>query len=390
MTTATDKIQTANVAAEVNSGNEQAASAKAQDSRSTDTSSEAVQSGNKESATEVEAFRPNPSVVKNVDKMMKEKKGYTIRVFKYQETKSPVVIPFHKLVISKWNPSATGTRQEEAIENLKKDIQSHGLINPISIVKTGKDGNGESQFAVIAGAGRLAALKKLRGESAGLMEGEYKILSKLDEDNEKCSSLSLAENAKRSNHSHLTMAKYMCWLVKEQNITESKLAKDTNMRRDGVNRLVKLGEHVAKLPENWVKDLDYTAPVSGKKVKKNEMPRITFAHWETVAGIVGQKGEEPTVQKLLTDTYEGKWKVTKLRKEITVRFPELKSEKKGRPGFGKKAGKDAAEEAAQEQDASTAEAPSVGPEQAGAETVQALSDDELELIRQHRASKKAA
>jgi len=124
-------------------------------------------------------------------------------------------------------------------------------------------------------------------------------------------------------------------------------------------------------------------------VKKNDLPRISFAHWETVAGLVGQKGEDATVQKLLADTYEGKWKVGKLRTELKARFPEFKGTNKGRPGFGKKAGKDAAEGSAQEKDATPAEVAQTEPVQAAVEKAQVLSDEELEMIRQYRANKAA-
>lgn len=404
MTTDTNTIQNATVASKVNTGDAptevnavtvEAANSEPtgiiqvqEECRSTDNSSEEVNS--EVNATVQNEIKFHSSVL-SIAKSYNAKETYTVKFMRVNRlSSSPVVIPFSKLEISKWNPSATRARKDEDIESLQKDIKERGLINPISIVKTVKEGEGATQFSVIAGAGRLAALKKLRGENSGLHEGEYKIVNRLDETNKKCAGYSLAENAKRKNHSDMVMALHLYKITTEQKFTDIKLAKDANMRRDKVNRLLKLGEHHDKLPESWARDLDFVESSNGKKGKKNSLPRITFAHWETVTRLVVEKGIDPEVHKLLTDTYEGKWKVTKLRKELKTRFPECKGKSKGRPGFGKKVGKDPAEGTAQEQDASPAEATKADPTQAVAEMVQALSDDKLELLRQYLASNKAA
>jgi ParB/RepB/Spo0J family partition protein len=216
------------------------------------------------------------------------------------------LIPFNQIEVSKWNRSRNITLDAAYIEELAEDIKRNGLLHPVTLVKTA-DGTG---YRIVAGANRVAALRKLRGENSGLKQTEFKVREDMDESNEKCLAVSLSENHHRRASSVYEMAVYVDRLIKEQKVDQGKLARMLNLDRPKVNRLEKLVDCYGALPESWQRDLG-TSPTA---VAANGI-LITFTHWYEVAGQI--KSEITTeVGKVLEKAYAERWSTRQLRDEI--------------------------------------------------------------------------
>ena len=74
------------------------------------------------------------------------------------------LIPFSQIEVSIWNRSRGITLDDGYITELAEDIKRNGLLHPVTLVKT-VDGTG---YRIVAGANRVAALRKLRGDDSGL------------------------------------------------------------------------------------------------------------------------------------------------------------------------------------------------------------------------------
>ena len=216
------------------------------------------------------------------------------------------LIPFSQIEVSIWNRSRGIRLDEEYINDLAEDIKRNGLLHPVTLVKT-VDGTG---YRIVAGANRVAALRKLRGDDSGLKQTEFKVRDDMTEDDQKCLAVSLSENHHRRASSVYETAVYVDRLIKEQKVDQGKLARMLHLDRPKVNRLEKLVDCFDALPESWKRDLS-TSPtaVSASGIL------ITFTHWYEVAGQI--KSEITTeVRQALEKAHDKRWSTRQLRKEI--------------------------------------------------------------------------
>ncbi len=239
-----------------------------------------------------------------------------------------IMIPFDRIVVSKWNESYDSARNEDNVKDLAKDIARHGLMHAVTLASNKKE-DGGLKYTVLAGWRRIEALKHLRGGDSGLRLNEFKIHDKLDESCDKCLDYSLSENARRYGRSTLDSARFYGRMVKEIGIKETRLALRCNVRREVINRLVKLYECRSQLPQCWLKDLDCQPKPGTKKLRKEELPRITLTHWIEVAGRIKAASIDEKVTVMLKTAYDDKWSVSKLRERMREMFPEPATEHKG-------------------------------------------------------------
>lgn len=217
------------------------------------------------------------------------------------------LIPFSKIEISKWNRSCGIPADTGYIAELAADIKRNGLLHPVTLVKTA-DGDG---YRIVAGANRVAALRKMRGDDSGLKQTEFKVRDDMDESNEKCLAVSLAENHHRRASSVYEMALYVKRLIDSEKVKDGVLGRMLGLPRATVNRLKKLATCYDALPESWRQELaksPTTAPSSGIV--------ISFTHWGETASVIEDGTVTPEIAAVLHEAYEQRWSTRQLRSEI--------------------------------------------------------------------------
>lgn len=219
-----------------------------------------------------------------------------------------VAVPFSEVHISKWNRSFGGQPDEKYIKDLASDIKRNGLIHPITLV-TSK--SGESSSAILAGANRLWALRKMRGDDSGLMEGEYVARTDITEEDPRCLDISLSENRHRRQPSVIETARYVNRLLQQEHVDQKKLAPKLHLRREAVNRLSKLVQCFDQLPESWQEQLSRSP-----SQEDADAPAITLSHWVEVAGVLGENKVTPHVKGVLENAVNERWSTRDLRKAV--------------------------------------------------------------------------
>ena len=216
------------------------------------------------------------------------------------------VIPFSQTEISRWNRSCGLPADVAYIKVLAADIKRNGLLHPVTLVRT-PDGTG---YRIVAGANRVAALKELRGDDAGLMQSEFKVRDDLNEDSERCLAVSIAENHHRRQSSVYETACYVERLITGLGVDQGKLGRMLGLDRPKVNRLQKLVECFGQLPEGWRTDLNTspTSEISGVV--------ITFSHWYEAASRIDDHPLTPEVIGVLTCAHDEQWSTRQLRRAL--------------------------------------------------------------------------
>jgi len=234
---------------------------------------------------------------------------------KKQSKAATVVLPFSALHISKWNRSFGVEPDEEYIEELARDIQHNGLIQPISIVPSTKGGDPD---AILAGANRFWALKKVRGADSGLKEGEFTVRTDIADDDPRCLDISLSENGHRRQSSVIETARYVGRLLQEQKVDQKKLAPKLHLRREVVNRMSKLVKCFDQLPPAWQKDLSRSPSKEG-----GDIPAITLSHWVEVAAEIDEGEITPEVRGVLEKAADERLSTRELRKALRTPTEEV-------------------------------------------------------------------
>ena len=205
------------------------------------------------------------------------------------------VIPFSDITISPFNQSYGIDLDDNVVGELATSISQNELINPLTIIKNPK-GDG---YYLLAGVHRLQALKNLRGEKSGLLDGEFRILPNKNESDDNCFKICVAENRLRHDPSPFVLAKYVTRIIEKEKINQDSVAKVMRKSRATINRLLKLFEHWDQLPESWQADLK----VSPTPEKEEDKFRISFSHFSDVAAVLESKNITE-LQELMTQAHD--------------------------------------------------------------------------------------
>lgn len=145
----------------------------------------------------------------------------------------------HELELNKIIPNPEQVRKdfdEEAIDELAKSIENHGLLEPILVTPRG------DKFLIVAGERRFRAYQKLKKKSIPALVKEF-----LAEDIKK---LSLIENIQRKDLNPIEEAMSYKELVDELELTQEELAHEIGKSRSHIAnslRLLKLDKSVCEM-----------------------------------------------------------------------------------------------------------------------------------------------
>ncbi|MDD7762244.1 MAG: ParB/RepB/Spo0J family partition protein [Firmicutes bacterium] len=145
----------------------------------------------------------------------------------------------HELELNKIIPNPEQVRKdfdEEAIDELAKSIENHGLLEPILVTPRG------DKFLIVAGERRFRAYQKLKKKSIPALVKEF-----LAEDIKK---LSLIENIQRKDLNPIEEAMSYKELMDELELTQEELAHEIGKSRSHIAnslRLLKLDKSVCEM-----------------------------------------------------------------------------------------------------------------------------------------------
>ena len=206
------------------------------------------------------------------------------------------VIPINRIEI----PATARKHTEEALQNLSVSINDAGLIQPI-VVTVKRDDWGEEKYLLVAGAGRLAAVKILKRTeiAAQIVEGRKSKRRRIE----------IAENIFRTGLTVLEesqqLAEYIERKAQAAQLTPiagertkeggiRKAARDLKMARDRVARAAK----IASIPDEVVErikiaglDDNQSALLKIAKCKPDQRAALI----ETIAGVERKSKSAPAV-----------------------------------------------------------------------------------------------
>ena len=137
-----------------------------------------------------------------------------------------------KLKVDSIKPNPAQPRanfDKESLENLAQSIKTHGILQPIIVLKDAKD-----SYTLIAGERRLRAAKSLNMESIDSIIVDFEAY--------KLRELALIENIQRENLNAIELAKCYKALIDEHNLTHEQLATRINKSRAAITNTLRLLE----------------------------------------------------------------------------------------------------------------------------------------------------
>lgn len=226
---------------------------------------------------------------------------------KGKKADSQVLIPFNTMTVSKWNESGGTVLNAARVKDLAHAIRRDGLFRPVILIRH-NDPSGP-EYAIIKGAHRVEALKRLRGEGSGLRRGEFSFHRRLDENNPKCFDFRMSKNTRHYGRSVIDRARYIQRMLGECHVPLKKLARRLGLNLETMSRLVKLADRFDSLPECWRKDLAYVHVWDGYEPENHGLPRITQAHWIATTYYMGKDDPESweEIKPLLEMAYTRKF-----------------------------------------------------------------------------------
>lgn len=139
----------------------------------------------------------------------------------------------------KSNPfSLRNNENRESLENLSRSIKAYGMLQPISVKKTGL-----RQYEIIAGERRVKA-----AQMAGFKKVPAVVVS--TEEEKEAAVISLVENMQREGLSFIEEAKAYHYLIVKNNFTQEELASKIGKSQSAIAnklRLLKLSSLVKKI-----------------------------------------------------------------------------------------------------------------------------------------------
>lgn len=190
------------------------------------------------------------------------------------------------------------------VEKLVQSIGSNQLMNQIILARV----RDTDKFEVVAGAGRLAALKQIRPDGR-LESSEYRVVS-LYSDDPRVPAYSLSENADRANPSPYENMRLVQHLVDDLKREQKDLAEIFHVQPCVISDLMKTARIFSKLPTGWQEDLRKTS---------EDNPSITFGHVRAALSHFDRDGKASAKTKaLLKSAADDGWPVARLRDELNA------------------------------------------------------------------------
>ena len=218
-------------------------------------------------------------------------------------------LKLESLQVSTWNRSYGIDPDADYVNDLAANIEKEGMLQPIVLVRIPDE---EGHYAVLCGAHRMNALKKIRGEDGVLALGELNILPDLTEDDPRCLHTSAAENVKRRDLTPYQLACLIERLVSENRCQAVDLSRAYDVRSETVSQLRSLPANYSELPKSWRLALNSARTVGDRK----RSPSITMTHWGKVAAAVKDMGVTPELRAIMEQCAEEGWTTDRLRKRV--------------------------------------------------------------------------
>lgn len=138
---------------------------------------------------------------------------------------SIATIDIDKIEANPWNPRSTF--EEEALEELKRSIENHGIIQPLTVRKLGRD-----KYQLISGERRFRA-----SQLAGLTEVPCFIRIANDQT---MLEMALVENIQREDLNAIEVGLSYQRLIDECNLTQEKLSQKLGKSRSNITNFLRL------------------------------------------------------------------------------------------------------------------------------------------------------
>lgn len=257
------------------------------------------------------------------------------------DTQGP--IPLKNLTVNKYNRSFDIQPSKDHVKLLAASIEELGLLGQIVLVRSkGKDGH----YEILAGATRVASLRRVRGVNGMLKPGEYAVREDLQSDSPACLDVSIAENRDRFNSSPYDTARYIVRLERDEKLKLNAIAEKLRIDRETAGALSSLPDYFDQLPANWRKDLAADESEGDSNLRR----AINISHWRLMAPKIKKAGVTDELKKFMTTVAKEEWTTAELYKELAGgkqedaaggKKPETEKPKggQGNPGDGKEQGK---------------------------------------------------
>lgn len=192
---------------------------------------------------------------------------------------------------------------ESRVTKLEKSIGVHGLLQPVILVAV-NGGEGGVFYEIVCGAGRVEALKRIRGVGGKLKPDEFRIID-MDSKDKRLASVSLSENQDRGGLSAYESAVLCKHLEEDQGFTQDELGSLLDRKQSEISGLNILAKRFEQLPDSWQKQLSMAADAD---------PVITFSHWRVVSSKF-KPDEKPDKRllKICEKAVQEEWSVAALK-----------------------------------------------------------------------------
>lgn len=218
-------------------------------------------------------------------------------------------IPLSKIEVARANRSFQTEADDKFIEDLGKNIETLGLIEPLVLVVEGE--GKERRIKVLAGANRYRAVLASRGPDGVLRPTEYVIRDGIGERGRKAAEISIAENRLRRGVSPYEKAVQAMRLYNDEKITQEQIADLLGDCRETILALLRLPGAFTVLPESWQRDL--------RQPPECDTNHITISHWRLVAGTMGDGTITPALREVMAEAHSKSWSVRRLEDELVKR-----------------------------------------------------------------------
>jgi ParB-like chromosome segregation protein Spo0J len=218
-------------------------------------------------------------------------------------------IPLKNLTVNKYNRSFAIPPSKDHVKLLADSIDEIGLLGQIVLVRSkGKDGH----YEIVAGATRVAAIRKFRGVNGMLKPGEYIIREDLDPDSLACLDVAISENRDRFNSSPYDTGRYIGRLLRDEKLKQNEIADMLRIDREVAGALSTLPEYFDQLPATWRKDLAADEGEGDSNLRR----AITVSHWRLMAPKVKKAGVTDELKKFMTIVAKEEWTTARLYEKL--------------------------------------------------------------------------
>ena len=227
---------------------------------------------------------PSKKLGKGLGELLGEIEGAYASEFSNNDTKD-LFVSVDDIVPNPYQPRKTFSA--ESINELADSIKSHGLLQPVVVIR----GEEKGKYILIAGERRFRAVKQ---------NGETKIQAIVtDYDLTYIKELSLVENIQREDLNAIEVARSYSELIEQYDITHEELSKKLKKSRSSITNTIRL----LQLP-TWIQDKVVAKELNAGSTKvligiKEEEQR------EIVEQIIAQKLPTSQVEKMVQEIKRG-------------------------------------------------------------------------------------